>query len=175
MNTINSFNTVKDFEKFFIGYDGYDGYANQLTKLHQDLTKNISNYPPYNIKKIGENTYAIELAIAGFNKHQLEIQIDGDKLSVRGNVDKSTPAGTMLYEGIANRAFTREFALNDNVVVKNAGLFNGMLKIMLEKIIPEKNKSYKIDIQDDEAQTVSEFTSSNIYRTGEQVFGPGSD
>jgi molecular chaperone IbpA len=169
---MNSFNTVKDFEKFFIGYDGY---TNQLTKLHQDLTKNVPNYPPYNIKKIGENTYTIELAVAGFNKHQLEIQIDGDKLSVRGNVDKSTPAGTMLYEGIANRAFTRAFALNDNVVVKNAGLFNGMLKIMLEQITPEKNKSYKIDIQDDEPQTVSEFTSSNIHRTGEQVFGPGSD
>jgi molecular chaperone IbpA len=169
-NTFN--NSVKDFEKFFIGYDGY---AHHLTKLHQDLTKNAPNYPPYNIKKIGENTYTIELAVAGFNKQQLEIHIDGDKLSVKGNIDKSESSGTMLYEGIANRAFTRAFALNDNVVVKNAGLFNGMLKIMLEQIIPEKNKSYKIDIQDDEPQSVSEFASGNIHRTGEQVFGPGSN
>lgn len=165
----------KDFDKFYVGFD--DQY-NQLAKLHDDMTKNIPNYPPYNIKKTGDNTYVIEIAVAGFSKQEIELELDGDKLYVKGNAAADEDATTtkpfeFLYRGIANRSFTRTFALNDQVEVKNAAMVNGMLKIILERIIPERNKPTRIDISD-EPSTVSDFTGSNAYRSGEQVFGPDS-
>jgi molecular chaperone IbpA len=164
----------KDFDKFYVGFD--DQYS-QLAKLHDDMTKNIPNYPPYNIKKTGENTYVIEIAVAGFSKQEIELELDGDKLYVKGNAttdeDATTKPFEFLYRGIANRSFTRTFALNDQVEVKNAAMVNGMLKIILERIIPERNKPKRIDISE-EASTVSSFTSGNLYRPGEQVFGPDS-
>lgn len=167
----------KDFDKFYVGFD--DQY-NQLAKLHDDMTKNIPNYPPYNIKKIGDNNYVIEIAVAGFSKQEIELELDGDKLYVKGNAAAdddydatATKPFEFLYKGIANRSFTRTFALNDQVEVKNAAMINGMLKIILERIIPEQNKPKRIDISE-EPSTVSDFTSTNLYRSGEQVFGPGS-
>jgi molecular chaperone IbpA len=163
---------LKDFDKFFVGFD--DQFS-RLSKLHDDMTKNIPNYPPYNIKKTGENTYVIEIAVAGFSRQEIELELDGDKLYVKGNAADETATNPFefLYRGIANRSFTRTFALNDQVEVKNAAMVNGMLRIILERVIPEHNKPKRIDISD-EPSTVSDFTGSNVYRSGEQVFGPGS-
>ena len=75
----------KDFDKFFVGFDDQ---WNRLQKLHDDVTKNIPNYPPYNVRKTGDNTYSIELAVAGFGKSEIEIELEDNKLIVRGNVEK---------------------------------------------------------------------------------------
>lgn len=135
----------KDFDKYFVGFDDQ---LNRLAKMHDDVTRNIPNYPPYNIKKIDENKYSIEIAVAGFSKSEIEIEFVDDKLVVKGNV--SSPDGTdqenYLFKGIANRAFTRTFALNDQVEVQGAEMVNGMLKIALERIIPEHKKPKKIEI-----------------------------
>jgi molecular chaperone IbpA len=148
----------KDFDKFFVGFDDQ---FNRLAKMHDDLTKHIPNYPPYNIKKTGENTYSIELAVAGFTKSNIDITIDDDKLIIKGfSQDDNEVADKYLFQGIANRAFTRMFALSDQVEVKNAELVNGMLKIALEKIIPEHKKPKKIEVQD-EPSTVTEFAKNN--------------
>ena len=64
---------LKDFDKFFVGFD--DTY-NRLAKMHDDLTKSIPNYPPYNIRKTGDNTYSIEIAVAGFAKQDIEITFE---------------------------------------------------------------------------------------------------
>jgi len=136
----------KDFDKFFVGFEES---AAQMQKLHDDLTKNIPNYPPYNIRKNGDNNYTIELAVAGFGESEIDITIDGGKLIVKGNVDSATDAleDNFLFKGIATRAFTRAFAIDDHIEVKNAELFNGMLKIALERMIPEASKPKKVPVK----------------------------
>ena len=134
----------KDFDKFFVGFD--DTY-NRITKMHDDLTKNIPNYPPYNIKKVDDNTYVIEIAVAGFSKSEIEVEFADDKLIVRGNAQDDA-GSDWLYKGIAARNFTRTFALDDKIEIKDAALVNGMLKIALEKIIPEHKKPKKIEVKD---------------------------
>jgi len=138
------FEMFKDFDKFYVGFD--DQY-NRLSKLHDDLTKNIPNYPPYNIKKTGENTYSIEIAVAGFGTQDIEIELADNKLIVKGNASSDETSDNFLFKGIANRAFTRQFALEDQIEVQNAEMFNGMLKIFLEKIIPEHRKPKKIEVK----------------------------
>ncbi len=136
----------KDFDKFFVGFEPQMA---QMQKLHNDLTKNIPNYPPYNIRKNGENTYTIELAVAGFGESEIDITIDGGKLIVKGNVDAATDAleDNFLFKGIATRAFTRAFAIDDQIEVKDAELFNGMLKIALERMIPEEKQPKKVPVK----------------------------
>ena len=135
----------KDFDKFFVGFDDT---AKQLQSLHADLTKNIPNYPPYNIRKNDENSYTIEIAVAGFGESEIDITIDGGKLVVKGNVYAETDESyDYLFKGIATRAFTRAFAIDDHIEVKNAELFNGMLKIALERLIPEEKKLKKVPVK----------------------------
>lgn len=140
------------FDKVFVGFDDQ---FNKLARIHDDLTKNIPNYPPYNIKKTDDNKYVIEIAVAGFAKQDIEIELDGDKMIVKGNTqsDDKDSMDNFLFKGISNRAFTRTFALDDQVEVKGAEMLNGMLKIALERIIPEHKKPKKIDIQEKGAET----------------------
>ena len=141
----------KDFDKFFVGFD--DQYR-RLAKIHDDVTKTIpNNYPPYNIRKTGDNTYAIEMAVAGFDKQEIDIEIEGGKLVVKGNLAfTDTEAPHFLFKGIATRAFTRAFVIDDQFEVKDASLINGMLKIALERIIPEHKKPKKIEVKDAESK-----------------------
>lgn len=138
----------KDFDKFFVGYE--DTY-NKLTKLHDDITKNIPNYPPYNIRKVEDNKYVIELAVAGFSTSDVEITFEDNKLIVSGKTHDD--ADNFLFKGIANRAFTRTFALDDQIVIDNAEMINGMLKIALDRIIPEHKKPRKIEVKNGESKT----------------------
>lgn len=135
----------KDFDRFFIGFDEQ---FNNLQKLHDDLTKNIPNYPPYNIKKIDDNHYAIEMAVAGFGQQDIDIEMNDGKLVVRGLIaNQEGEEENFLFKGIANRAFTRTFALNDEIEVKDAEIFNGMLKVVLERLIPEHKQPKKIPVK----------------------------
>lgn len=143
--TFFSNDQLKDFDKFFVGFDEH---FNKIAQLHDDLTKNIPNYPPYNIRKTGDNTYVIELAVAGFGKQEIDITLDDNKLIVSGNAKDDSD--NFLFKGIANRAFTRTFALNDQIEISDAALVNGMLKIALERIIPEHKKPKKIEVKETE-------------------------
>ena len=140
----------KDFDKFFVGFDEQ---FNRMAKLHDDITKNIPNYPPYNIKKTGDNTYTIEMAVAGFAKQDIEIEFADDKLIVKGTAKEDQ--GDYLFKGIAGRNFTRTFALNDQIEIKGAEMFNGMLQIALERIIPEHKKPKKIEVKETSTSTKS--------------------
>lgn len=135
---------TKDLDKFFVGFDDQ---WNRLQKLHEDVTKNIPNYPPYNIKKVDDNHYTIEIAVAGFGQQDIDIEMNDGKLVVRGNVQTAEAEDSFLFKGIANRAFTRAFVLNDEVEVKDAEIFNGMLKIALERLIPEAKQPKKIAVK----------------------------
>jgi molecular chaperone IbpA len=145
------FGDIAKFDKFFVGYDTV------LKKFHdasEVLAKSIPNYPPYNIVKVADNKYVIELAVAGFGKQNLDVTIQDGDLTIHGytNVsDESIDDHNYLYKGIADRNFTRKFSIADTVEIKNAQLINGMLKIWLENIIPDSKKPKKVDIVDAEA------------------------
>lgn len=137
---------------------GFDEILKRLATVSENLPK-ISAYPPYNIVKVDDNKYVIEIAVAGFGKQDLEIELKEGVLTVKGNIDAKDTAFDFLYKGIADRAFTRSFTLADTVEVKNADLINGMLKIWLERFIPEEKKAKKIDINDGDttASTSKQF------------------
>lgn len=135
----------KDLDKFFVGFDDQ---FNRMAKLHDEVTKNIPNYPPYNIKKTDDNTYVIELAVAGFAKQDIEIELADNKMLIRGNTQTAEEEGNFLFKGIAARNFTRTFALDDQIEVKDAEVLNGMLRVFLERIIPDHKKPRKVEIKD---------------------------
>jgi len=142
----------KDFDKFFVGFDDQLG---KMQKFHDEIAKNIPNYPPYNIKKTGDNSYTIELAVAGFGQTDIDIELADGKLIVRGNAsNESDDSENFLFKGIANRAFTRAFALNDEIVVNDAEMINGMLKIALERIVPETKQPKKIPVRQKAEKTL---------------------
>ena len=135
----------KDFGKANVGFEQM---FDKLTEFHDNVAKNVPNYPPYNIKKTGENTYVIEMAVAGFGKSDIEITTEGDKLTIKGNVEnQEAPEQDMLWQGLAFRPFTRMFNLNDQVEVENAEMINGLLKVTLERIIPESKKPKKVEVK----------------------------
>lgn len=124
---------------------GFDTVLEQIREAANSMPK-IPTYPPYNIKKIDDEHFEIEMAVAGFGKANLDIELKDDTLTITGKHEAEDK--DYIYQGIANRAFTRQFTLADTVVVKNAELVNGLLKIALERYIPEEKKAKKIDIMD---------------------------
>jgi molecular chaperone IbpA len=153
----------KDFDKFFVGFDDQ---FNRLSKIHDDITKNIPNYPPYNIRKTSDTTYVIELAVAGFGKQDIEITLEDNKLTVSGSMKDDND--NFLFKGIANRAFTRTFALDEQIEIEDAALINGMLKIALERIIPEHKKPKKIEVKDAEETTAKQTKKSSKQLLNEE-------
>ena len=133
----------KDFEKFFVGFDDHISHLNELANA---VTRNSTGYPPYNITKTGELSYAIQLAVAGFEEKDIEIEYAENKLTVKGTILANSEAQEIIHQGIANRDFTRTFALNEDVEVRGAELRNGLLTIALERIVPEHKKPKKISI-----------------------------
>ena len=142
-------------DAFSKGLIGTDSILKKLNNISTTLHKNLGGYPPYNIRKISENKYLLELAVAGFGKQDLEIELKDDVLTIKGLTDttESKEDSDYIYKGIASRAFTRSFVLADTVEIWNAQLINGMLKIFLDNIVPESKKPKKINIEDTEEPT----------------------
>lgn len=141
------FFNITDFPMFV----GLDRVYDQMLKHSEELGKTVPNFPPYNIRKVDENKYTVEIAVAGFSKSDIEIEIDGDTLKITGS--SKDDADNLLYKGIANRGFTRTFNLADTIEVQDASLVNGMLKVFLENIIPENKKPRKMDIKEAQDET----------------------
>lgn len=133
---------------------GFEPILKKLSEMSETMPK-IPTYPPYNIKQTGENTYVIEIAVAGFGKQDLELELEDGKLTIKGNIQTNDTDENYIFKGIADRAFTRQFTLADTVEIKNADLINGMLKIWLERFIPEDKKPKKIKIGEDEKKEES--------------------
>lgn len=129
---------------------GFDRLASLLDNaLRTDSV--TSGYPPYNIEMLGENRYAVTLAVAGFDERELEITVEKGVLTVRGKKAKEEERH-YLHQGIANRAFERKFNLADYVEVTGADLKNGLLTISLVKEIPEAMKPRTIAINQSPGQ-----------------------
>ena len=140
----------KDLDRFFVGYDKL---FDQLRRFENE-SKSVPNYPPYNVIKTADNVYVIEIAVAGFSEKDLEITQEENKLVVTGNTGED--ASDYVYKGIANRAFTRVFNIEDNIKVQDAKLSNGMLQVVLERIVPEHKKPKTIKINSTETLEVSQ-------------------
>lgn len=132
---------------------GYDRFGSLLDAAFQ-TEKTSTTYPPYNIEVVGENKYAITLALAGFNESELDIQVENGVLTVNGKKDSQVEAKNFLHQGIANRSFERKFNLADHIEVVNAELVHGLLTISLVKEVPEAMKPKKISINGLEAKVI---------------------
>jgi len=141
---------------------GHDKMAAQISKAFEQMGNTaMSAYPPFNLKKTDDNVYVIEMAVAGFGKQDIEMTLEDNKLVIKGSVSNNSDEKTeAIYKGIAERPFSRMFALNDHVEIKNAQLVNGMLKIWLEHMIPEHKKPKKIDIEETTEMASAKIKSS---------------
>ncbi len=106
-----------------------------------------TNYPPYNIVKYEDNQYGIEVAVAGFDKSEITIEVNQDQLIVRGEKSKSEETVEYLHRGLAARDFEQTFALMEFMNVTGAEVKDGMLKISIERLIPEALKPRMIEIK----------------------------
>jgi molecular chaperone IbpA len=134
---------------------GFERIASMMGEMQRQTMKAVT-YPPYNISKIGDNTYAIEMAVAGFGKQDIEITLEENTLKIEGHVKGDTDDKKYLFKGIAERPFQRTFTLADTVEIKNAELINGMLRVWLENLVPEK-KSRKVEIKDPEGKSTTNY------------------
>ena len=123
------------------------GYDKLFDNLSRYVDNNVSStgFPPYNIRKEGDYHYVIEMALAGFSKEDIEVEVADGTLSVRS--DKKDDAADNLYRGISFRKFNRKFTLSDDIVVNDAALDNGMLTINLERVVPEEKKPRLIEVK----------------------------
>ena len=138
-------NNLTTFDPFRNLTVGFDNVFDQLSSLSQF---EIPKYPPYNIKKIDDNKYQLEMALAGFAKSDLEVEVKDNTLTVTGNsADDTETTNSFVYKGIAQRAFTRQWALMDYLKVFNANFKDGVLVVDMELNLPETKKSKKIKVQ----------------------------
>jgi len=138
-------NNLTTFDPFRNLTVGFDNIFDQLSSLSQF---EIPKYPPYNIKKVDDNKYQLEMALAGFTKTDLEVEVKDNTLTVTGNSSDDTEnTNSFVYKGIAQRAFTRQWALMDYLKVFNASFKDGVLVVDMELNLPEEKKSKKIEVK----------------------------
>lgn len=126
-----------------IGFDRLGSMLDTLGAFEGDAP----SYPPYNIERVGENDYRISMAVAGFGEKDLTIEVKENTLSIRGEKQVEAEQTTFLHRGIAARSFERRFQLADHVMVKSAGLENGLLHVDLVRELPEAMKPRTIPIE----------------------------
>ena len=137
----NTFDLLwRDISPFTIGFDRTFDTLSLLANSKQQT----SNYPPYNIRKLSEDKYTIELALAGFEEKEIDIEAAGENLTIKGSKDKDASEG-LVHQGLAARNFTKTFVLSDDMIIKGAALSNGMLYIGIERVIPDEKKPRKIN------------------------------
>ena len=133
-----------DFTPLYRSAIGFD----RLAQMFDDAQRNETqpSYPPYNIELVGEDKYCIQMAVAGFDRSELDVGTEHDTLRIVGRKHKDEPKRTYLHRGIAARDFEHRFRLADHVRVVSAKLDNGLLNIELVREIPETLKPRKIAI-----------------------------
>ena len=145
----HTFPTQQDLQKMLGFSVGFDGLFNRLNTM--DTAQ--SGYPPYNIRKLNDLQYVVELALAGFSKSDIEVEVTEGTLTIRSTTAKDDGADTdenneinFVHRGIAKRTFSRAFQLSDDIIVQSADLQDGMLIVNLERVIPDEKKPRLIPI-----------------------------
>jgi molecular chaperone IbpA len=136
--TLRSFD-IPQIHKFGIGFD------NMLDELMRVTSQQQTNYPPHNVRKIDEDHFVIDLAVAGFAEGEIDIHLEKNVLTITGGTLRDNE-GEYLVHGISMRDFERTFTLAEYVEVTSAEMVNGILSIRLERIVPEEKKPKSIAI-----------------------------
>ena len=140
VNTI--FDSVwRDISPFAVGFDRTFDTLSILANSKSQST----NSPPYNIRKASDDQYTIELAVAGFDEKDIDVEVAGENLTISGNSPQEASEG-LVHQGLAARSFIRKFVLSDDMIVKGAALSNGMLYIGMESVIPDHQRPKKISL-----------------------------
>ncbi|ACI53234.1 heat shock protein Hsp20 [Gluconacetobacter diazotrophicus PA1 5] len=133
-----------DFAPLFRTAIGFDRLARLVDNAAQNPA--VPSYPPYNIERLGDGSYVLTMAVAGFGPDDIDLTVQDNMLVVTGRVASTAPAGELLHRGIATRAFDRRFALADHILVEGADLTNGLLRITVKHVVPEALKPRRIPI-----------------------------
>ena len=144
-NNLSIFNNLRPLT---VGFDDmFDHFEHMMDDSF--FGRSVANFPPYNIVKTGDNTYDVELALAGFNKKDIEIEYKENVLTVKSKKQEETKDedGNIIHRGISKRMFYKSFTIANDVEVKGAELKDGLLKVSMERIIPEHKKAKLIDIK----------------------------
>ena len=126
------------FRPFAIGFDRYFEDLERMSNISQ------TNYPPYNVVKVDEEHFAVELAVAGFSKKDISITKEKNVLIIEGKLEDESK--DFVHKGLASRAFKRSWTLSDDIVIEGSELKDGILSVSLEKVIPEEDKPVEIKI-----------------------------
>ena len=150
-NNLSIFNNLRPVT---VGFDDMFAHFEHMMDDRFITNGTVSNFPPYNIVKTGKNTYNIELALAGFNKKDIDVEYEDNNLVVKSKkVDKAEASettdvdGNMIHRGISKRHFLKSFTIASDVEVKGAELKDGLLTVALERIIPDAKKARSIEIK----------------------------
>ena len=134
-----------------VGFDDmFDHFEHMMGDDGFFVRNTMSNFPPYNIVKTGDNTYDVELALAGFNKDDIEVEYKENMLTVKSKKQEETKdedGNVIQHRGISKRMFSKSFTIANDVEVKGAELKDGLLKVSMERIIPEHKKAKSIEIK----------------------------
>ena len=132
-----------------VGFD--DVFDTFESFFDSDLRIPTINYPPYNIVKTGKNAYNIEVALAGFNKKDIDVSVEDGILTIESKMSDKDELkdedDNTIYKGISKRYFKRSFTIANDVEIKGAELKDGLLKVSMERIVPEHKKSKQIEIK----------------------------
>ena len=129
---------------------GFDSIFEEFDRMLESPERYNSNYPPYNIHKLSDNDYKIEVALAGFSKEDIELELKDSTLTIRNKTKEKVindESNGVIHKGISTRQFERSFTISEDIKVKDAELKNGLLNIDLERIIPDEKKPRLIDIK----------------------------
>ena len=129
---------------------GFDSIFDEFDRMLESTERYNTNYPPYNIHRVDENNYKIEVALAGYSKEDIEIELKESNLTVRNKPKEKVVnenCNGVIHKGISTRQFERSFTISEDIKVKDAELQNGLLTIDLERIIPEEKKARLISIK----------------------------
>ena len=143
MKELSIFNQLRPVT---VGFDSvFDNFERMFSN---DFFNSPSSYPAYNIVKTKENNYDVEVALAGFSKKDIKVSYADGQLSIESiKSDKEKDENGIIHRGIAKRYFKKTFSVADNCEIKGAELKDGLLKVSLERIIPEAQKPRVIDIK----------------------------
>jgi molecular chaperone IbpA len=158
-----------DLTPLFRSTVGFDRW-NDLFDAALRADDSAAGYPPYNIEKVGDDTYRIVMAVAGFGENDIEITAQENLLVVSGNLGEPREGvTTYLYRGIATRAFERRFSLADHVKVVGATLADGVLQVDLERELPEAMKPRRIAVESKPASATKVAQGTKMLEAAEKA------
>jgi len=140
---LSLFDNLNQLNHYAVGFDRVFDRLNDYASKNQSTS---NTFPPYNIRKDGDFNFEIEMALAGFGKKDIEVEVADGVLTVR-SVKDNEESDDVIHRGISYRKFVRKFTMADDIVVNSAKLENGLLHISLERIVPEEKKPRLVDIK----------------------------